>query len=779
MLSCANPLVSLRYLFLLVFCVYAVPVFAQVAAPLPGAPLPADDSPLAQITQNTQNRLECPSADYCRLTGQVDIEIAAGTRFFADEIDIYSKPTLRIVASGNVVFSGPDGRIAAEKVEFNVTDGTGTFYQAAGIMSLGGTVDRVQFGNQDPDVYFYGEMIEKVSQRSYKLTRGAFTTCVQPTPRWEVASNSVVINLNDYAIARNMLLRVKGVPLMYLPIIYYPIKDEDRATGVLLPTYGSSTLRGQSLSNAFFWAIGRSHDATFFHDWFTRTGQGAGAEYRYVAGQGSYGNMRFYHLDQHQAEFAQSGSTTILPATSSYQVQGAGNQALGTAIRLHQRIDYTSNLITKQLYQQDLYQASNATRTVEAGATGSFGALTAGALYQRIETFADADSSQLYGSTPRLTASIAPQRLFGLPIYGSINNEFAYLPYRQLEDDEISSDKSLGRFDVLPTMRAALSRLTYLTLNTSASYRTTYYTRSMDEDGDVVDQPLTRQYLTLRSDVVGPVLAKIWDTPASGYSERMKHLIEPTFALEFIPAIGNADQVLTLADSSDIIKGDSTRVTYGINNRLLYRARTTDASPGSTIQFLTIGVQQTYYVTQNASVNDQQYVSNSFRSRPVDFSDVALNVKITPSPALDATTRVEYDVHGAGLHVVTTAGTVTVGGSSSTINYSRYRRRPTSDSESSMTWSSSVSMLQGQARGAYALTWDIGRGDILNQSIGMTYLAQCCGLQAEFQKFKYPQGGSGFPIPSDRRFNVSFVLAGLGTFSNFFGAFGGLMGTGY
>ena len=152
-----------RVLFALL--VYAAPVAAQVPSPAPGGAGPADNSPLAQITQNTQNRLECPSAEYCRLTGQVDVEIAAGTRFFADEIDVYSKPTLRLVAAGNVVFSGPDGRIAAERVEFNVTDGTGTFYQASGIMSLGDTVDRVQFGNQDPDVYFYGEMVEKVSQR--------------------------------------------------------------------------------------------------------------------------------------------------------------------------------------------------------------------------------------------------------------------------------------------------------------------------------------------------------------------------------------------------------------------------------------------------------------------------------------------------------------------------------------------------------------------------------------------------------------------------------------
>ena len=51
-------------------------------------------------------------------------------------------------------------------------------------------------------------------------------------------------------------------------------------------------------------------------------------------------------------------------------------------------------------------------------------------------------------------------------------------------------------------------------------------------------------------------------------------------------------------------------------------------------------------------------------------------------------------------------------------------------------------------------------------------MAQCCGVQAEFQQFNYPTG-FGLPISTDRRINVAFVLAGLGTFSNFFGAFVG------
>ena len=74
--------------------------------------------------------------------------------------------------------------------------------------------------------------------------------------------------------------------------------------------------------------------------------------------------------------------------------------------------------------------------------------------------------------------------------------------------------------------------------------------------------------------------------------------------------------------------------------------------------------------------------------------------------------------------------------------------------------------------GTYGLSWDITHSTVVSQNILATYMAQCCGLQVDFQKFNIPIS-SGISIPSDRRINMSFVLAGLGTFSNFFGAFGG------
>ena len=61
------------------------------------------------------------------------------------------------------------------------------------------------------------------------------------------------------------------------------------------------------LSNAFFWAIGRSHDATVYHDWMSKAGQQLGGEYRYVLGPGSQGNSRFRWLDEKAVDRAVDG----------------------------------------------------------------------------------------------------------------------------------------------------------------------------------------------------------------------------------------------------------------------------------------------------------------------------------------------------------------------------------------------------------------------------------------------------------------------------------------
>lgn len=715
--------------------------------------------------------MERVSANHWRLTGEGRVDVGAGVTLFADEIEIFLD-TNRVVASGNVVFANPEGQIAAERVEFDMTAGTGTFHQASGIVSLGQTVDRTQFGNQDPDVYFYGDTVEKLGDRRYRITRGGFTTCVQPTPRWEVTSGRVTLNLNEYAYSRNTVLKVKGVPVLYLPALYYPIQDDDRATGLLMPTYGTSTVRGPSISNAFFWVTGRSHDATLFHDWFTRSGQGAGGEFRYLAGAQSSGNVRMYGFSRKETAFNDGGTVTVLPANNSFQVTSTVNQRLGTTLRARAFVDYFSDVVTQQLYQQNLYQATQARRTIEGSLSGVFGITAASVHYARNEIITGPTLSTVYGNTPRVAASMAPQEVFGIPLYASLNTEYAHIPDRQISAGVVTSDRTLRKWDVAPALRLPLSKLTYLSVNTSASYRSTYYSRSLDSVGNLVPVALLRQFLTLRSDFIGPVLTKIWDTPNSESTERMKHVVEPTFTGDYTTEIANQASVPTLNDPSDSVVGGTARFTYGLNNRLFYRGRAVGDARGTTREFMTIGLQQTYYSNREASRVDTSYVSYSRRPNAVDLSPIALTARVSPTTTFDANARLEYDVSGNGLQVLTAGGSVNGPTTSANVSYSRQRPSPAVEASSYLSGSTTLRLMTGRVSGAYALSWDIARAYVVSQTMMASYMAQCCGVQVEMQNFNYPTS-TGLPISSDRRINFSIVLAGLGNFSNFFGAFGG------
>jgi LPS-assembly protein len=583
-------------------------------------------------------------------------------------------------------------------------------------------------------------------------------------------ADSVVINLNDYAIARNMVLRVKGVPLFYLPIVYYPIQDDERATGFLMPTYGTSTLRGGQWSNAFFWAINRSQDATLFHDWYTRIGQGMGAEYRYVSGPMSSGNVRLYRLAQRETQFEQSGSSQVLPAETSYLVNANVNQQLGQ-LRAQGRVEYFTEVKTGQLYFRDPYQQTQSRRIVDAGVSGNFGPTSMGAYYSRSEVFTDSSHSSVSGSLPRATINVAPQRLLGSPVYTSLNADYAFLPNQRIRDGEVVSDESLGRLDVAPSIRAPLSRLTYLSAVVTAAYRSTYYSRSLDSEQRLGDEPVTRQFVSLQSQFVGPVLTKIWDTPGSTFSARMKHVIEPTFATEWVSDITNQAR-LPVVESTGTAVGGAVKLTYGITNRVLARKPDEGATRGATREFLTIGVQQTFYSNPETSRYDSTYVSYALRPRPVDLSPVALTVRVAPVDGIDANARVEYDVTGNGFQVLTAGSTMTAGPRSASLSFSRQRATPLSPVSSYLSGSTALRFREGRVATFYSVSWDIDTRFIQSQSVGATYFAQCCGLQVDFQNVNFPRTG-GFPIPSDRRFNFAFILAGLGTFSNFFGAFGG------
>jgi hypothetical protein len=268
------------------------------------------------------------------------------------------------------------------------------------------------------------------------------------------------------------------------------------------------------------------------------------------------------------------------------------------------------------------------------------------------------------------------------------------------------------------------------------------------------------------------VLNKIWDTPESTSRERMKHVIEPTFSVDYVTPIDNVDRVPILSDNSDVIVGGSASLTYGVTNRLFTRGRAVGNARGRTREVLTVGVQQTYYSNPRASAFDTEYFSSSGRDKVVELSPILFTARLSPAAGFNTNARVEYDVSGLGVASISAGTSITSPLSTASVNYSRVRRTRSGLSGHTVNATNTFRLVDGRVAGTYGLSWDIQRAYIVSQNITASYMAQCCGVQVEFQQVNYPSS-VGFPLPSDRRFNFGFVLAGLGTFSNFFGAFGG------
>ncbi len=741
-----------------------------------------------------QFTLERLDADRVRLMREVEVEGEpnspnAGQKFFADDME-WNTRTGEMTASGNVVFSSADARIAADRVVFNTRTRTGTFYSASGMASLGaeGRRSQAMFGSLDPDVYFYGETIEKLDIDKYRIRKGGFTTCVQPTPRWEMVSQSATINLDDYAAMRQVVLRVKDVPVFYLPALYVPLQKDGRSTGILMPTYGRSTYRGLSISNGFFWAISRSQDLTLMHDWFTSRGHGLGAEYRYVAGPAAQGAVRAYWLNEKTRTLQTVSGPVEEPGRRSYMLVGNLVQPLPGGLRANARVDYFSDVSAQQLYNNNLYQMAFSNRSLGGGLSGSWGPLSASGTFQRTESFYSSTSSFVSGQAPNVQLSYTSQRLGRLPLYLSAQTEAGRVLYQQKSGTNVS-DLSLGRIDVRPSLRLPLSSLPFLSATATATYRVTYFSQSLDTTTGVqIPDPVTRKYFDLRTDLIGPIFTRVY-SPRNAFADRLKHVVEPSVSLQRITFIPEQKRVPTAA-SAEYIIGGVTRVTYGLANRVLVRKA---SSPGTSAEgsrasntnsapreLLSVGVSQSYYTDKAASIYDNAYGFSTFYRKANPFSTIAFNARTAISATSSVTARAEYDptaesakLIGVGLNGTLRSSIADISAGWSRQVFGGVAVAGALTSSHYVQQATTLRLLGGRLGGTVSFNYDISRSTLLNQRYIASYSAQCCSVGFEYQSFNFPGIDPRFVVPQDRRFNFTFTLAGLGTFSNFFGTFGG------
>jgi LPS-assembly protein len=729
------------------------------------------------------------------LKATVGVELTLGTmKFYADQVE-YHRDTDRLVASGNVLLTDVDHIIAADRAEFIVKTRLGTFYNARGFATVGASGPGSRpppppnpflspalsptSGPAEPDVQFYGDILEKTGPDSYLITRGGFTTCAQPNPRWQMTSSSLKLRVDHYALLRNMQLKVKGVPALYLPAMYYPLSKDNRSTGFLMPSYGSSTIKGQTISNAFFWAINRSQDATVLHDWFSKTGQAVAGEYRYVSLLGS-GNFRTEFLNEHPTTYVSEidQSETVQPGRQSFRLNGNLSQGLGRGWYAQGRADYSSDLLVDQLYSTDINRASQRNRIFGGSVTGSITGLRVTGTYDRNEYFYSAGNSSLRGNSPRVNVS-RPDRVLGkIPVYASVGAEYLHLIAQGFDADHVRDRKDdIDRLDIVPVLRFPYTKLPFLSLNTSLTWRNTFWSNSFPllEDGRVGPRstsPISRRFLEMTADVNGPTLVRIWDAPDT----RFKHSIEPFMQVTHRTGIDNFDQIIK-SEGSDYIVGKATSYSYGVNTRF-YSKRTADGPSAIPRELIGATIRQTYNTDARWIHSDQQDRSNSVI--PVShFTPVSMLVRTSPTTGVTGTFRSDFDGRYSKFKNFGADGSWEHENVSLLAGWSQVRFQPDREGKNIATPShfynsnATVRFKKNRFGVVHNFNWDIQNKSVLQQRISGYYNAQCCGFSAEYQMFDLSRLGALSPVLQDSRFHFSVTLGGIGNVSNIFGALAG------
>ena len=115
--------------------------------------------------------------------------------------------------------------------------------------------------------------IFSIKNNSRLLLDGAtFTTCPEEDPAWLFSSDEIYINQDKgWGEAWNTVFKVADVPIMWVPYVTFPISDE-RKSGLLFPSFGSSTQHGVYYSQPIYFSLASNYDLTFTPEYMSERG---------------------------------------------------------------------------------------------------------------------------------------------------------------------------------------------------------------------------------------------------------------------------------------------------------------------------------------------------------------------------------------------------------------------------------------------------------------------------------------------------------------------------
>lgn len=229
----------------------------------PDAELNPDDAPLRASSTSTE-------AQDNVATMKGDVEISQGYRQVRSDTAILNQDERTATLKGNVQLREPGLLMLGKEAHFNldsgelaVDDATWVFHEAA-IRGTAGTVAR-----QEDGMIF--------------IDNATYTTCEPGNNTWTMASSNIAIDpQTGIATAKHVRIKVKDVPIIYLPWIRYPV-DGRRASGLLFPEISFSDGNGLDYAQPIYLNLAPHYDATITPRYIQERGEMLELELRHLS----------------------------------------------------------------------------------------------------------------------------------------------------------------------------------------------------------------------------------------------------------------------------------------------------------------------------------------------------------------------------------------------------------------------------------------------------------------------------------------------------------------
>lgn len=178
-----------------------------------------------------------------------------------------------------------------------------------------------------------------------RLKDGTYTTCEPDSNAWQLRGNNITLNpATGFGTATNATLRVKNIPILYTPYIYFPI-DDRRQSGFLPPSFSSGGESGFTLVTPYYFNLAPNYDATLYPQYMTKRGMLMEGEFRYLT-KSSEGQFGGAYLNDDSDERKKQSDYEKTRYMLNWQHKG------GLDSRVLTEVDYTK--ISDPFYFQDL-----------------------------------------------------------------------------------------------------------------------------------------------------------------------------------------------------------------------------------------------------------------------------------------------------------------------------------------------------------------------------------------------------------------------------------------